>query len=130
VGNLLIAHCPCGFKHSAGVGGGFLNHDTIDNEPALCPACDNFSIQNYIAKNHGCAKCGSRVVFYNDPSLMADPSKAVLPGSPVALPDGLEPIHYWAAQLREHAFILPDTEYLCPNCKQKSMKFSCYGNWD
>ena len=100
MGNLLIAHCPCGFKHSAGVGGGFLNHDTIDNEPALCPACDNFSIQNYIAKNHGCAKCGSRVVFYNDPSLMADPSKAVLPGSPVALPDGLEPIHYWAAHFR------------------------------
>ena len=130
MGNLLVANCPCGFRESFPAGGGMMSFTEIDNEPALCPACNNFSIQNYIAKNHGCIKCGSRVTFYNDPSLMADPSKATVLSNPDVLPDGSDPIHYWAAELRQRAFVLPDTEYLCPSCKQKTMKFSCYGNWD
>ena len=120
MGNIIEAKWKCGFKSQPiHQGGGFMNFQVIDMEPAICLKCRTLLILNYKKKDQKCPKCGATAVFYNDKSLQRDQSPKIetlesCPG------DALD----WGD------FKLPGTSYLCPNCGRLTMYFCLKGKWD
>src|SRR5258708_36278165 len=110
----LRAACPCGFK--AGglmVGGGMLNFRTSCGAPALCDACGALAVLNYLEHDPRCPECGGSVRFYSNPALQA-----------LVDPAGVEPpdIFSWNVDGKRGRLVLPDIAYLCPSCRQNTMR--------
>ncbi len=94
---------------------------TVLNAPALCRACGEFLILNYLEGEQRCPECGGEVTFYNDPSLQDRTGF-----------DSEKPhnIFEWSIRLSDECFVLPDVAYLCPRCNEKKMRFTQIGCWD
>lgn len=116
MGSLLHAECRCGFISNFPAGGGMLNFTDTCYAPAVCVACGEFFIRNYFSKFIKCPKCRKKAHFYDDPSLQSSEvtDRAVFAWN---LDD-------------EREFVLYDKDYLCPECKQFTLKFTEAGNFD
>jgi len=115
MGTMLVARCECGYMHGPIMqGGGFASFTTHDMQPAYCERCREMVVLNYMAQRPRCPTCGGRSVFYNDPSLRKVPED----GKPE------RSVSRWGD------FVLPDTEYRCPQCGEMRMRFEDCGCWD
>ena len=117
MGSVLQAHCACGFESEeifAGSGmRSFLQENCI--LPALCKECGILFERNVLNKTYiRCPRCRKKAHFYTDPSLQGATNEQA-------------PIFEWYL---EDEYILPDTLYLCPSCKEKNMRFYDVGSWD
>ena len=123
MGSIIQAKCRCGFESKEIMaGGGMLNFMNTLKAPALCPNCYTFTIRNYFNKYNYCSKCKSKVIFYNDKKLWKDKN---------ASQDELDSIFWWNTDMfTDEAFVLPNTIYLCPKCREYKMKFYRCGFWD
>lgn len=92
-----------------------LDFKEVCKAPTICLSCNTFAVRNWFSKRVRCSHCGKKLVFYNDPSLQADPSAK---GTVFA----------WNTPRGE--FLLPATLYLCPQCGKKKMRFQDVGCWD
>lgn len=120
MGLILRAVCQCGFEEpSIMIGGGMSNFHEYCGAPALCNSCGSFSNLNYLTKRPRCPVCQSTVKFYDSPSLQ-------LHGGQKA--QGT--IASWNMNEANKRFILPDTLYFCPTCKEMTMKFEEVGLFD
>ena len=69
MGRIVSASCLCGFMvRKMFLGGGFLNFQTHDGQPALCDACGAFQVLNYMDNDVRCPECGGVVRFYINPA--------------------------------------------------------------
>lgn len=123
MGSLLQAKCECGFESKLiYAGGGFFIFKETLKAPALCTNCYTFTIRNYLKKYNYCNKCRSKIIFYNDKKLWKDKN---------ASQDELDSIFWWGIDfLNDKAFVLPNTLYVCPKCREYKMKFYPCGLWD
>ena len=123
MGSIIQANCECGFKSKLiCAGGGMLNFKDTLIAPALCTNCYTFTVRNYLKKYNYCSKCRSKVTFYNNKSLWKDKD---------VLLDEFDCIFYWNIDTFDDiAFILSNTMYLCPKCREFRMKFYACGFWD
>jgi predicted RNA-binding Zn-ribbon protein involved in translation (DUF1610 family) len=114
MGAIVVGTCKkCGYEIKFLQGGGMMNFQKIDMEPAYCSTCRSLTIENYKEIQVKCQKCGKPVVFYNDPSL----SKSYTPD-----------LKYPAIQWNQ--FCLPKKDCLCPKCGKMELEFKSNGNWD
>ena len=122
MGNIFRGLCQCGFDtNEIFVGGGFVNFMDTCNAPAICPHCNEFLIRNYMKKNAArCPGCHSIVTFYDDPSLQR-PSTGT---------DEYDYLFIWRIADKDEFFKLPDTKYLCPKCRNMTLRFEDKGCWD
>jgi len=86
---------------------------------ALCESCGTMQVSNYLDPEPCCPECNGPVRFYNDPGLQA-------PGKRSADTD--RSVFSW--NLSEASFYLPQTDYLCPQCRRMNLHFDRVGNWD
>jgi ribosomal protein L37AE/L43A len=86
--------------------------------PALCQACGIFQVANYLDKQAICRDCGGPVTFYDDPGLWsrAEGARRDLTVFDWRVPTGV--------------FALPDANYVCPKCRQQTLRFEQVGLWD
>lgn len=116
MGSILKAECSCGFVTTFPAGGGVLNFTDTCFAPAICVDCGEFFIRNYFSKFIKCPKCHKKAYFYDNPSLHSN-----------EITDNI--VFSWNLQ-DEREFILYDKDYLCPKCKQFSLRFSELGFFD
>ena len=117
MGVILQGQCECGFEtENLFIGGGMLDFTSKCYIPAVCLNCNIFLVKNYNKKFSKCPKCRKKVVFYNDPQLQNKPKHG-------------SPLFEWNIS-EDDPFILLDTEYYCPKCKKKQMRFIDMGCWD
>jgi len=123
MGTIIQAKCECGFKSKEiYAGGGFKNSEDVLSAPALCTNCYTFTVRNYFSRYNYCSKCKSKVTFYNSDKLWKDKNVSQ---------DEFDSIFWWNIDfLNNKAFILPNTLYLCPECKKFKMKFYFCGFYD
>lgn len=122
MGSGLRATCSCGFtENGLFVGGGMTNFMTYCGAPGLCDTCGTFGVLNYLEDAPRCAECGGAVRFYNDSALQepADPADH-LPRN----------VFEWNVRGGRGPLILPDVNYLCPHCHQKTLRFEVTLMWD
>lgn len=121
MGTILRGVCICGFDTGEiFAGGGFLTSSDMCNAPALCPACSEFLVRNYLKKDTTvCPGCHGRVTFYDDPSLYATP-RAV---------EGDGFLFTWKLANKDGYFRLPRTGFYCPKCKNMTLLFADKGTW-
>ena len=113
MGSALNAKCPCGFSsEDLAVGGGMMNFQTYCGAPALCEACADMLVVNYLDDQPACPMCKGAIMFYNAPRLRRKLRRGS-PGTPL--------IFSWT--LEKGSFKLPDTEYRCPRCGKVKMRF-------
>jgi hypothetical protein len=109
---MIEAKCRCGFESGTIMqGGGMLNFETIDYEPAICLKCKKFLVLNYKIKNQKCPDCNTEIVFYNDKSVQRKTKS-------------------YQKKIPWGAFYVPDTTCLCPRCGKLTMRFYFRGYWD
>lgn len=123
MGTGLRATCDCGFMVAQILaGGGFANHGTICWAPALCAACKQLVVGNYLSKRPRCPKCRKKVVFYDVPSLR----EARADGES---DEATDVVFSWFTGTSE--FRLPAACYLCPRCGKFKLRFVKSGlMWD
>jgi len=122
MGQILQATCPCGFDSTKlFLGGGMMNFTTYCGAPALCDSCGAFLVLNYLDPNPRCGDCKGTVRFYNDPALRSTSEQS---------DQKSHDVFSWNVGGRLGTFSLPDTEYLCPKCREIKMSFVSVGNWD
>ncbi len=116
MGNILKISCKCGFKERLLVGGGMQTFESFCGAPAMCPACQKWSPANYYASpaEQTCKDCGGPLVFYNDPSLQANPKAK---GT----------IFSWGTTA-DKTFTLPATKFNCPQCGNLTLKMKDVGS--
>jgi hypothetical protein len=121
MGKIIQAECDCGFKSKKIFAGcGFILSGLT--APALCTNCYTFTIRNYFQKYNYCSKCRSKVTFYNDKKLWKNKNVSQ---------DEYDSIFWWNIDMfSDEAFVLPNTLYLCPKCREYKMQFYSCGNWD
>ena len=121
MGTLLTAQCVCGFQSGTlALGGGMLNFQNHCGAPALCTSCGRFQVLNYLDETAMCEACRGEVRFYDHPSLRGPMPTEGRSSDPVFswnLDDGRK-------------FLLPGGLYVCPKCRQKTLRFESQGNWD
>ena len=118
MGSTVEASCKCGYRATSDVGGGKSNYLTVDLMPALCEHCQTLVTVNKCAKPPLCPKCKSpQVLPYDDPALNAKPDASI----PVSR-------RVWEAM--GSAFQLTCGTYLCPACKQYTLRFIETCLWD
>jgi Zn finger protein HypA/HybF involved in hydrogenase expression len=118
MGSMIHAKCECGFHaEDMLVGGGMMDFKTKCNVPILCKNCGILFVGNIIARKYlRCPKCRRKAIPYSDVSLQGEER-------------GSAPIfNCWLGN--SGGFTLPDTNYYCPKCKQKRMRFLFAGSWD
>ena len=124
MGSFLHAKCECGFNSEFAAGGGFINFKTNCSAPAICQHCMKFHVLNYLTSDQECPECGNMITFYNDPSVQ------------VTLDDSVKQTRYdfeknvFSWFLDPGEFVLPNTNYLCPDCGKMTMRFLSAGMWD
>jgi len=118
----LRAVCPCGFTADGlFVGGGMLNFKTYCGAPALCESCGALDVLNYLEDDPRCEKCGGTVRFYSDPALHEQSGSMRPPPHEV---------FSWNLPGKRGRLVLPDVAYLCPQCRQKTLRFESVLMWD
>ncbi len=80
-------------------------------------------ILNWLENDPQCKACSGKVVFYNDPSLQEE-----MPNSSKDSKD-TKKVFSWNAYPMG-VFVLPDTNYLCPQCGNMTLRFKQVGYWD
>ena len=115
---MVVAACECGFQTSElFLGAGWADFQERCALPVLCQHCGIIFTRNLLAKTPiRCPECRKRAHFYTEPSLQG------------AVNDK-EPIFSWNIN-DDFTVSLPDTDYLCPECKEIKMRFVEAGNWD
>ncbi len=103
------------------VGGGMRTFETYCVAPALCESCGAFSVLNYLEDDPRCPTCRGTVRFYSDPALQ-EPCD---PASPVP-----REVFSWNVQSKHGPLVLLDVASLCPQCRQKSLRFVQMFWWD
>ena len=121
MGIILRGLCKCGFDTGdIFAGAGFVNFMDTCNAPAICLRCHEFLVRSYMDKETArCPGCDAKVTFYDDPSVQE--------------PLGNKRYDYlfvWRIGGRDEFFKLPDTNFLCPKCKNMTLVFEEMGNWD
>ena len=112
MGSQVIAICACGVNSKINIGGGMLTHGKIDYFPGYCPVCNDIVQINLKDKSSICTNCGeTAAVPYNNPELIGTIGKEIIEAS--------------------FDNVLTDGTYLCPKCRNKSLKFISSGLfWD
>ena len=119
MGLRLGAHCHCGFTEKFDFGSNLIDFNDNCLAPAICLHCNKFQILNYLGNDPCCINCGSEVAYYNDPSLQLDPA---MNGKKFAIS--------WLVNADKGRFILPPTQYKCPDCGNMRMRFVNQGCWE
>lgn len=114
MGTMIQAKCECGFSSDEIFQGSGMIETRKDMEPAYCEKCHRLVVLNYLDLKPHCPHCRSEVRFYNNPSLQRTPNKKKTDNE----------------FIRWGNFLLPDAEYLCPQCGKMTMRFLVIGNWD
>lgn len=123
MGELFTAKCSCGYKSkSLYLGGGIFSRSHTIYAPAYCYKCEKVVYENYLKNPAVCYKCQSKVDFYDNESLHLPPDNS---DSTVYRYNGR-----FNQPNEEILFVLPDTEYFCPKCRQFNMTFEYSGDWD
>ncbi len=118
MGSMIQAICKCGFQSECiCAGGGFLNFVHTCTAPALCIYCNILVEKNYLKKFSKCPRCRKKVVFYDDESLRDSVESSNV-------------VFSWRIDDEKGEFVLPDVNYLCPECGEKAMRFVHAGCWD
>ncbi|MBN2224701.1 MAG: hypothetical protein JW765_08530 [Deltaproteobacteria bacterium] len=122
MGIILRGLCGCGYDTGdMFIGGGFTNFMDTCNAPAVCLQCSELVIRNYAKRGSArCHACRSSLTFYDDSSLH-DPS----PENEVS-----DYLFVWRISGKNEYFKLPDTNYLCPKCRNMTLVFKDKGHWD
>jgi len=107
---MINAKCDCGFETDFAVGCPAGHQDMICHAPSLCLQCRKFQIKNYLAPRNNCSECDHPVTFYNDPLLSRHRPANESINTPY--------------------FVLPDSECLCPQCRQMTLRFTPTGCWE
>jgi hypothetical protein len=119
MGSTVEAKCKCGYRATSDVGGGKSNYLTFGSMPALCEHCQTLVTVNKYAKPPQCPKCKSpQVVPYDDPALNAKSDTTITESGRV-----------WEA-MAGSAYLLTCGTYLCPACKQYTLRFIETCLWD
>ena len=120
MGTILNAQCDCGFaKTEIFVGRGFKPEYLY--VPAYCTKCKSLQITNCLDKMNKCPECRGELTLYTQDSLLEKSASTDKYDNNLffeVTPDGKR-------QLR-----LPDTYYLCPNCRKTALRFISTGMWD
>lgn len=118
MGSIVTAKCQCGLELQLSLGGGMHSFTSVCNFPCLCEACHNVVQVNLLAKTEECPMCKSLdLIPYDDPRLRKSP--------------GTRTVAEWNLQERVgRRLVLTDANYLCPKCKEMSLRFTESGCWD
>jgi len=117
MGDIVRAHCHCGYSKEIFVGGGMLNFTTYCNFPSYCNDCKDLIEVNLFDTNILCPKCnGLNIVAYDDDHICKE--KATV-------------ISSWDTEEKlGRELVLTDGKYLCPKCNSFSLSFEDAGYWD
>jgi DNA-directed RNA polymerase subunit RPC12/RpoP len=108
MGHIFRAICDCGYIENKVLQGAGELENNVDMEPALCATCQRVVSINVKGKKKDrdkCPNCGSKVTFYNDPSLYAE---------------NYDSWHQW------YDFKIPTHNAKCPKCGQMRLRFSLH----
>lgn len=106
MGHIFHAICDCGYTENNILQGAGEVENNVDMEPALCATCQRVvSINICEAERDRCPICGSKVTFYNDPSLYAENHGGW---------------HQW------DKFKIPTCNAKCPKCGQMRLCFQLH----
>ncbi len=108
MGYLLSAECRCGFQGEAQFGTGQSDHPLKLDVPCFCEACKSLITVDVRARDRRCPKCKMSEPSRFDDSRMHD---GVALRELASCLDGDSPV------------TLLDANYLCPGCRQYSLRF-------
>ena len=119
MGSSVKGTCPCGLEVEVPIGGGMANFATTCYFPCLCETCHEIVAANLLAQPPRCPQCcGTALIPYDDPRVSLLPGKNLVAGCDLKQKLGRE-------------VALTDGDYLCPCCKNHSLKFRDTGlRWD
>ena len=118
MGSTVEASCKCGYRATSDVGGAKSNYLTVDSMPALCEDCQALVTVNKYAKPPLCQKCRSpSVVPYDRLALNAEPDASI-------------PALNRIMEAMGPAYKLTCGTYLCPACKQHTLRIKETCLWD
>lgn len=121
MGSSVNAKCSCGFQATdLLIGGGMSNFRTFCSFPIFCNDCQELQVANLLAEPLECPACHSQsVTAYDDAALKQSDG-------------GNKVVTSWNVSDRLGRILqLTDDKYLCPSCKQFTLKFEEGGlMWD
>ena len=117
VGSIVDGACRCGYeKKEMCLGGGMLDSSSVVKFPYYCEACEEVVVHNTFMKPAIC-RCGQVLVRYDNPTLSKPKSEKP------------SEVFYWNVKYDEK-LVLTDNGYLCPKCKEYTLKWFDGGYWN
>lgn len=105
MGSQVIAVCRCGINSTIAVGGGMASHETEEFFPGFCLNCKEVMEMNLKEEFPLCTSCIKEITIpYNDPRLIGIVGKEEIS--------------------RSFDNVLTDGTYLCPSCRQFTLRFA------
>ena len=118
MGSLVSAKCKCGFTADTSVGGGRRNFGAVCEFPCLCTECQSLVTVNLLTGNWICPSCGSSSILAYDTPSLSDQSSDV------------ESAAWDISDKLGRRLILTRSQYLCPHCTKKTLRFELSGLFD
>ncbi len=118
MGTMVKASCKCGFQEQCDVGGGMNDYATNCSFPCLCKSCKRMVHVNMLKDPPRCPECGrADPIPYDDSRLIGTL--------------GMASVASWHVSLKsDRELVLTNGTYLCPSCRQMTLRFKLTAFYD